>query len=48
MHQTKSTISPFFLKLSYSYLLSFHNFSNTDVYRDNHTKQEMETVRGNT
>ena len=49
MHKTKSTISPFFPKLElFLFIVSFHNFSATDVYRDNHTKQGMKTGRGNT
>ena len=42
MHKTKSTISQFFQKLElFLFIVSFHNCSATDVYRDNHTKQGM-------
>ena len=46
MHKTKSTISPFFPQLElFLFIVSFHNFSATDLYRDNHTKQGMKTGR---
>ena len=49
MHKTKSTISPFFQKLElFLCIVSFHKFSATDVYCDNHTNQGMKTGRGNT
>ena len=48
MHKTKSTISPLFPKLAlFLCIVSFHIFSATEVYRDNHTKQGMQTRRGN-
>jgi hypothetical protein len=49
MHKTKSTISPFFQKFEvFLFIVTFHNFSATDVYRDKYTKQEMTARRGNT
>ena len=42
MHKTKSTISPFFPKFElFLFIVSFHNFYATDLYRDNHTKPDV-------
>ena len=46
MHITKSSILPFFPQLElFLFIVSFHNCSATDVYRNNHTKQGMKTGR---